>query len=81
MAARPLVRRRRQRRSRWNRLKPHIAKSGKWIFRLVKSLWGAPVGLQLGLLNFRSTVGNVTVGWLAAQSTPLIVHVAVSFFG
>lgn len=64
-----------------NRLKPGIVKSGKGIYRLVKRLWDAPVGFQLGSLKHRSTVGNVTVGWLAFQFTPQILRVASVVFG
>lgn len=77
----PLAPRRRRWRGRFNRLKSGSAKSGKRIFRLVKQLWDAPVGFQLGTLEYRSTVGKITVGWLAFQFTPQIVHVASVVFG
>lgn len=81
MMVRPLAWKRRGWRSRWKRLKPELVKSGRRIIRLVKRLWGVPVGFQLGPLEYRSTVGKVTVGWLAFQFAPQIVHVASVVFG
>lgn len=81
MVERPLARRRRGWRGRFNRLKPVIAKSSKRIYRLVKRLWDAPVRLRLGPLKYRSTVGNVIVGWLSFQFAPQILHVANVVFG